>query len=201
MYLQSSAVTYFLDLYLQSKKLKVEDYTIRHFEPEPLVNAFISGEVEFMVNFDPYNRDALIKGNGRVLANSSKFIGVMPEGIFATKETLDKIPLGDLTKIMKAWVEASDWLQDQANWPRYQEILNKSTFPDQEKFGAGKLKVMRQTVRIHNSKILKVRNQDQGGAYKYMSNLRSFLQRTKNATLPRDLTTVIDNRAIMAALQ
>jgi NitT/TauT family transport system substrate-binding protein len=201
-YLDSSAVNYFLDLYLKSLgSNRFTDYQIQHMEPEPLAQAFINGEVDFMINFDPYVQNAIREGNGVVLANSSQFIGAMPEGIFAKEEVINAIPMEDMVAILKAWVQASDWLHDPKNWVEYTEILNRDTFKDQEDFPMQQLRFLRKSVRIHNSQILAVRNRDQGGSYKYLDNLRAFLVRIDQGGVPRDVSTLIDNRAILKALE
>lgn len=201
-YLDSSAVNYFLDTYLKTQgKASYLDYQIVHIEPEPLAEAFVAGEVDYMVNFDPYVQNAIRDGNGQVLANSAQYIGVMPEGMFAKESTIDNMPIDDLVAIMKAWVKASDWLHTPANWQEYAEILNRETFKDQEAFDQKQLQFMRKSVRIHNSKILAVRNRDKGGAHNYLDNLRAFLVRINKGQVPRDVSALIDNRAIMKALE
>lgn len=201
-YLDSSAVKYFLDLYLKTQgKASFSDYQIMPMEPEPLAEAFIAGDIDFMVNFDPYVQDAIRNGNGVVFANSSQFIGAMPEGIFAKVATIDSIPEEDMVSIMRAWVRASDWLQERENWVEYAEILNRETFKDQDAFEMKQLQFMRKSVRIHNSKVLEVRNRDKGGAFNYLDSLREFLVRIGQGQVPRDVEALIDNRAIMKALE
>lgn len=200
-YLDSSAVKYFLDLYLKSQgKVRFSDYQITPMEPEPLAAAFVAGDIDFMVNFDPYVQDAIRNGNGVVLANSSQFIGAMPEGIFAKTATIESIPEEDLVGIMRAWVRASDWLHESQNWVEYAEILNRETFKDQDAFEMNQLQFLRKSVRIHDSKVLAVRNRDKGGAFNYLDGLREFLVRIGQGQVPRDVESLIDNRAIMKAL-
>lgn len=199
-FLKLPSILYFLGQYLNRHGLKLTDFRIVEIKPDDLSAQFIAGRLPVIVNYDPYAIDALTKGNGIALANSSEFEGCIPECLFTYRNTLNEIPKKDIVKILLGWIRAADWVNDLQNWDEYETILNDHTFAGHPPYTREQLKAMFAAVKIHRSFELMERNRDGGGLIKYFQALYDF--QNDNELLTKDFHTedLFDNRFILEAL-
>lgn len=202
-YRDTPALAYFLHLYLRGlgQGKSVGDFKLRQMEPDAMLSDFKEDRLNFAISFDPYTIPMVREGGGKVVANSSQFPGCLPEGIYAKRANLKTIPMADQIGLMQALVAAANWIDNKKNFPAFTGILNQHVLRDQKDFSPKNLRAMMVSVRIHNSKVLRARNTDKGGALRYLEQLEAFMKR--QGLLKREVHAVdiFDNRAIRAALE
>ena len=200
-YFSQPSVLYFLNQYLSTIGLQASEARIIEMEADVLTEHFIAGRFGMIVAYDPHALRAVKEGNGKIVATSASYEGVIPEGMMALTDVLNEIPENDLKKILKGWVTAAEWIQDEANWGEYMEILNNYTFENDPPYSEQELKQMVNAVRIHGADMLRLRNQNGGGLQKYLADLKTFL--TLNDILKEDFTVegIFHNTPIMDILQ
>ncbi len=199
-YRDSPALTFFLELYLRQNRLRLADYKIIQVEPAAMLEAFENEKLAFLVIFDPYSKQAVFEGDGKIVANSAHFPGCLPEGIYAKRAFLESVPEQDVAALLGALADAADWLGDAGNRDAFHEILNQQVLPDQPAFTTRQLRALMASVKVHGRRALAVRNRDQGGVFRYLEKLHAFMAR--NDLLDRDFSAgeIIDNRYVMQAL-
>ena len=175
-YLNSPAVFFFLNKYLEPNQIKLSDIKLVELEVEGLADNFISGRFRAIVNFDPEALRAEREGNGKLAATSADFPGCIPEGYAARKDVLDAIPKEDLMKIFMGWIDAVKWIKDQSNWQEFKDILNNKTFEGDPPYSDEDLKQMLESVRIHDVSTMKERNKNGGDIFTYVSELRTIMK-------------------------
>lgn len=199
-YLNQPSVAYFLNQYFTTIGLKISDVRMVEMETNVLADKFIAGLFKITVSYDPDALRAEREGNGNVVATSATYAGSIPEGMMALEDNLKSIPKEDLIKILKGWVKAATWTQDPVNWKEYMEILNTHTFKDDAPYSETDLQDMVAAVRIHEATRLLERNQDSGGLYTYLNNLKAFLAANNMLKKNFNPEEIFDNSAIVEAL-
>ena len=89
-FLHQPSCLYFLDRYLQTIHLKLSDFRIVEINPRDLSAQFNAGRLPAIVNYEPWSQEALVHGNGRVLATSGDFEGCIPECLWGYRNTIKK---------------------------------------------------------------------------------------------------------------
>lgn len=201
-YTSEPSILFFLNQYLSANHLKLSDVNLVEMDVEDLAANFIAGRLQAISNYDPYALRAAQEGNGETVATAGAYPGSIPEGYATRADVLQTIPHEDLVNILKGWVQAVQWITDDANWAEYQQILNTKTFEGMGPFSEADLKAMRSNdASIHDVQTLIVRNQVGGGLLTYLQNLKTMLQ--ENNLLTKDFTPagLFDPSVIMEALQ
>lgn len=200
-YRDSPALLYFLAVYLKRNGLNISDFTIKSMPLDILTEKFISGELKHIVVFDPYTIEAVQKGNGQIKGHSAQFPGCMPEGLYAKTERLAQIDEGDVVKILKACIQAENWINNSDNWPRFRYILNRHVFQDHEDFEDVKLKAMLRYVKIHSEKVLVNRNRPGGGLERYISDIIRFMNQAQGLKTPLSSKEILLSEPLLKAIQ
>ncbi len=200
-YMNTPSLTYFLNLYFSGIGLKTSDVRITEMDMKTLADNFIAGRFDMMMGYDPDATRAVKDGKGKVVATSASYEGSLPEGIMVLNEVLKDIPKADLAKILKAWIKAVRWTQNPSNEKEYFSILNSHTFKGSPPYSEADLKQMLSEVRIHDVKAMSERNKTDGGLYKYLEDLKTFL--SSNNLLKKEFkpSEIFDNTMIMEVLK
>ncbi len=200
-YLNQPPVFFFLNKYLEANMLRLSDVRIVELDAEGLADNFIAGRFPMIVDYDPHAIRAEQQGNGRITATSATYPGCIPEGYAIHEDALKEIPVEELVKIFKGWIEAVKWIKDEKNWEEYKKILNTKTFEGGEPYSDKDLKEMCDAVSIHNEKMLLERNKNNSGLAVYLNELKAMLK--ENNMLKKEFKPeeIFDNTAIKEALQ
>jgi NitT/TauT family transport system substrate-binding protein len=199
-YWNAAPVIFFLNKYLEDKSLKLSDVKTVGIEPSGLTDNFIAGRFRMIVSYDPMALDAEREGNGKVEATTASYPGCMPEGFAVRTDVLKDIPKQDLAGILEGLIEAGKWIRDEANWGEYKTILNTKTFESDPPYSDGDLRLMLDSVRIHDAGMLWERNKTGGGLSAWLRELKTMLK--ENSMLKKDFRPedIFDNEIIMQVL-
>ena len=200
-YLDKPSVTFFLDRWLKTQGLGLADVEAIEVEPKPMTDNFIAGSFPVIVNYDPEAIRAEREGKGQVVATSKTFPGIIPEGFVARTDVLAGISLETQIKFFKGVVKAAAWIKNDANRAEWYKILNAKTFEGEPPYSDADLKQMAEAVTIHDEATSLERNRDGGGLQTYLNEVADFLKVQNKLKKPFVAKDIVDNRAILAALQ
>ena len=113
---------FFLRALLQQHGVKLEELEYTDMESAQGGAAFIAGQVDAAVVWEPWLTKATEKGNGHVLASTKEYPNLIVDCIAFTTETLVRSPQ-DVAKIVKAVLRAIDY------WKQNPEEANKIMAP------------------------------------------------------------------------
>ncbi len=200
-YLNRTSVTFLLDRFLKAQKLKLSDVKLVEMEGEPLAQAFVQNKFQLILDYDPPAIDARRKGDGRIVADSAAYPGVMPEGFAIHNDSKAELGHDTLVKFFAGWVKALKWINGSASWPAFQKVLNERTFAGEQPYSAFDLLGMLNSVRFHTTNELVRRNQPGGGMTAYLTEVHGFLK--ENGKLKRDFSPeeLVDASALIDAVQ
>ncbi len=199
-FLKLPSCLYFLNMYLETQQLGIDDFRIVEIHPDDLAEQFVSGRIPVILNYEPWASKAVEAGDGFVLASSSDYAGCIPECIWGYRERIEKIPDKDIKKILSGWIKAAQWVQNPANRKGYFEILNEVTFKGHSDYTETKLQQMIEKVKIHSAKDLMARNRTNGGLYQYLAALKAFLKKYDLLERDYEISEIFENRWIMGVL-
>jgi len=199
-YLNQPSVTIFLERFLRSHRLTLGDVELVEKAPQELTDAFISGDLTVIVNYDPQALRAASLGNGRVFATSASYPGIIPEGYAARRDHWQAVPEANKLKFWRGILRAVAWLERGENWAEYQRILNEKTFPYDDPFSEAQLREMVDAVHIHNSAKLRERNSRNGGLERYLDDMEAFLSRNKMLRRPFRAGQLLQTQTFMEAI-
>jgi NitT/TauT family transport system substrate-binding protein len=200
-YASEPSLLFFLHQYLSAHQMKLSEVNLVEMDGENLAINFIAGRLRAIADYDPHGLRAEKEGNGETVATAGTYPGSIPEGYVARADVLQTIPRADLVKILKGWIQAVQWINDDTNWAEYAQILNTKTFEGIGPFSEADLQAMRDNdASIHDVPTLIARNQAGGGLLTYLQELKTMLQ--ENNLLTKDFTpeALFDPSAIMEAL-
>ncbi len=197
----SPAIWFFMHRYLSGRGLRLADYRLVELEPDDLVAQFVAGRVSVIQHYEPYAFKAVSGGNGKVVATSADYEGVIPECLYGATDNLEQIPASDMRKILRGWIRAAQWVRDPSNWPEYIKILNEQTFRGHRPYSDRQLRKMFEGVRIHDRQTLLSRNRDGGGLSVHLTEVRSFLSDSGRLRRDYDVRQIFDNRFILDLLE
>lgn len=200
-YFHKPSVLYFLGKYLSTIGINLSEIRVVEMESDALSDNFIAGRLSAIVNYDPAALRAQREGNGKVVATSADYEGVIPEGVIALKDVAKSIPQEDMIKILRGWIQAVKWVHNPQNWAEYMIILNEKTFINDPPFSEKDLKDMIDAVRIHNPEMMLERNRMDGGLYNYLKDLKSFLKTNGLLQKDFDLNEILFLTPIIEALK
>jgi NitT/TauT family transport system substrate-binding protein len=197
----SDSVILMLHRYMTEQNLQISDFKIIELDPESLAKNFISGRLQMIVCYDPQALRAEQEGNGEVAATSASYPGSITDSIAARPDLLKDAPRADAVAILKGWIDAVKWIEDETNWNEYKTILNTKTFAGDPPYADGELKQLLEGVRILDIKMLRDQNKDGGGLSAYLKELRSVMK--LNGLLKKDFSPedIFDNSIMMEALE
>ncbi len=199
-FLNLPSCLYFLNRYLKTQSLTVSDFRVVEFHPDDMTQQFIAGRLPVIVNYEPWAMQAMRKGNGIALADSSQYKGCIPEGIWGYRSNIESIPESDIKKILTGWIRAAGWVNDPANWGEYKKILNEKTFAGHTPYSDSELKRMFTAVKIHQPETMLQRNSNTGGLNRYLMELKVFLKQSGRLQKEYFVTDIFDNRLVVDVL-
>lgn len=199
-FLHQPSCLYFLNRYLEQRKLHLSDFRVVEINPRDLSAQFIAGRLPAIVNYDPWATLAVRDGNGEILATSADFEGSIPECLWAYRQTLEETPDNDIHRILRGWIRAVRWMKNPAHQTEYLQILKHTTFAQETALTPADLTAMMSEVRIHDPEAMIERNRRGGGLDSYLDSVEAFLR--ENHLLKRDVSPqeLFDNRYIMHVL-
>ncbi len=194
-YLDQPSVRFFLYRALRAQGLTDADVRIEEMvDTSALADAFVDGKYPLIVDFDPDALRGLREGDGRVLASSATFPGVIPEGFAMRRGTLSA---DVLERFFRGWFAAVAWTQEPANWPTYAGIMRTKAFTPRTT--EADLLTMVAAVRIHDAKTALARNAADGGLTHYLSEVADYLRASDKLPTTWNVQRVLDTRAFRAA--
>lgn len=196
-YLDQPSVRYFLNRTLREHGLSDADVRITELvDTAALADAFVDGKFPLIVNFDPDALRALREGDGRVLASSATFPGVIPEGFAMRRGTLSP---DVLERFFRGWFAAVAWSQEPANWPTYAGIMRTKAFT--ARTTEADLLSMVSAVRIHDARTALARNATDGGLTRYLSDVADYLRASDKLPATWNAQRMVDTTAFRAAAE
>ncbi|MCB6183720.1 ABC transporter substrate-binding protein [Leeia sp. TBRC 13508] len=199
-YLNKSSVTFFLHTFLKQHGLSLSDVKLKELDGEPLAKAFIQNQFPLIVLYDPPALTASNQGKGYVVADTSDYPGVMPEGFAIHPDSLNQFGDETLAKFFGGWIKARQWMAETDDWKTLGAILNKKTFAGEPAYDSLELIGMLNSIKFHSRSTLLQRNKDGGGMSIYLQQLTQFLRETGKLQKNLNLDTLVNTRAIMMAL-
>jgi NitT/TauT family transport system substrate-binding protein len=129
LYSSSLALELFLHHFLLENQLQRSDFEIVVVPDETLlVDDFISGRFQVILDYDPSALQALSDGEGEAAASTATYPGCMPEGFAMRQDRFTKVNPATLVTFFEGWFDAVDWANDPANWNELKTIINRDTF-------------------------------------------------------------------------
>ncbi len=194
-YLDLPSVRYFLHRTLTANGLTDADVRVEEvLGTSALADAFVDGKYPLIVNFDPEALRSMREGDGRVLASSATFPGVIPEGFAMRRGTLSPELL---ERFFRGWFAAVTWSRDPANWPTYAALMRAKAFT--ARTTEADLLTMVAAVRIHDAKTAVERNAPGGGLDLYLKDLGEYLRAGEKLPATWDAKRVVDTTAFRLA--
>lgn len=199
-FLDQPSCLFFLGKYLAQRHLALSRFRIVEINPRDLSAQFAAGRIPVMVNYEPWVHEAVVEGDGRVLATSADYEGCIPECMWGYRDTIEEIGPESIHIILEGWIRAVRWMGAAGHRDALFEILKRTTFRNEPGLGHGDLSRMMAEVVIHDPSGLMARNRTGGGLYGYLAELKTFL--SSNDLLKKDFTpeSIFDNRYIMHVL-
>jgi NitT/TauT family transport system substrate-binding protein len=194
-YLDQPSVRFFLNRTLRAHGLSDTDVRIAEIvDTGALADAFVDGKYPLIVNFDPEALRALREGDGRVLASSATYPGVIPEGFAMRRGTLSP---DVLERFFRGWFAAVAWTREPANWPTYAGIMRTRAFT--ARTTEADLLTMVAAVRIHDEKTALARNAQDGGLTRYLNEVADYLRASDKLPTTWNVQRVVDTTAFRLA--
>ena len=138
--------------------------------------------------------ETVVAGDGRVLASSATFPGVIPEGFAMRRGALSPELL---ERFFRGWFAAVAWAQEPANWPPYAGIMRAKAFT--QRTTEADLLTMVAAVRIHDAKTALGRNATDGGLTRYLSEVADYLRASDQLPTTWNVQRVLDTSAFRLA--
>jgi NitT/TauT family transport system substrate-binding protein len=198
-YLMQGSLLHFLGKYLDHAGLMLSDIKLIETDTEILSENFIQGVFSAIISFDPDALRAQKDGQGKVVATSADFEGIIPEGLMMLKNTFEDTPQEDLRKLIAGWIDALAWMNAPESQAELLTLANQYLFRHSGNVSAVELEEMMAGVRFHTRTDLLARNRD-GGTLAYFAELSDFFQRNDLLESSFDPALIFDARAINAAL-
>jgi NitT/TauT family transport system substrate-binding protein len=196
-YLDQPSVRFFLHRALTTNGLSDADVHIAEMiDTGALSDAFVDGKYPLIVNFDPEALRAVREGDGRVLASSATFPGVIPEGFAMRRGALSP---DVLARFFRGWFAAVAWSREPANWATYAALMRTKAFTTRTT--EADLLTMVAAVRIHDAKVALERNAPDGGLEKYLTEVAEYLRASGSLPQTWDAKRVVDTKAFRLAAQ
>jgi NitT/TauT family transport system substrate-binding protein len=194
-YLDLPSVRFFLHRTLTANGLTDADVRVEEvLGTSTLADAFVDGKYPLIVNFDPEALRSMREGDGRVLASSATFPGVIPEGFAMRRGSLSPELL---ERFFRGWFAAVVWSRDPANWSTYAALLRAKAFTTRTT--EADLLTMVAAVRIHDAKTALERNAPDGGLDLYLKDLAEYLRAGGKLPETWDAKRVVDTTAFRLA--
>jgi NitT/TauT family transport system substrate-binding protein len=196
-YLDQPSVRYFLHRTLIANGLSDADVRIDEVvDTGALADAFVDGKYPLIVNFDPEALRSVREGDGRVVASSATFPGVIPEGFAMRRGTIRPEVL---ERFFRGWFAAVAWARDPQHWATYVALMRARAFT--ARTSEADLLTMVAAVRIHDARSALARNEPGGGLARYLDEMADYLRAGGKLPATWDPGPMVDTTAFRLAAQ
>src|SRR5438876_5426818 len=107
---QGSVSEWFLAQVLKDKGLSLSDVKEQNMKSGEAGAAFVAGQVDVAVTWEPWLSKAKARTDGRVLVSSKEYPDLIMDSFAFRKDFVDKYP-ATVKEFMKAYYDAFDWFQ------------------------------------------------------------------------------------------
>jgi NitT/TauT family transport system substrate-binding protein len=167
-YTNSMALEMFLQRFLTENNLRRSDFEVVVMPDETLlVDNFISGRFQVILDYDPSALQALAEGEGQVAASTASYPGCMPEGFAMRQDRIDRIGPGKLAAFFDGWFDAVDWANNPAHWSELKTIVNRDTFQGASYSDAELRQMIGNVVWQSREKVIQL-NQPEGALHEFL---------------------------------
>lgn len=126
-YTDNIALTYFMEEYFRSFGFKyIQPYV--QFEPEYLVNLFITGKIDFLLIYEPYTSMVLSTGEAEVVTSSAKY--PIPEGIAYNRNS--GISVDAQVELIESTIKSLKFMNNKSNRKKLIKIIRSLKLVDGE---------------------------------------------------------------------
>ena len=199
-YDDSSASLLFLYRFLNAHGLKITDVTRAVFETAELPKRMRTTNMAAIICYDPYALDVENDGTAVVGASTADYPGSIADSIIARTDVLQAMPREDVVKFLKGWIQAAEWIKDEANWTEYAQILREKLYLGDPAMTADVLRDILAGVTIHDAAMLRQQHQPGSGIFLHLQELKTAM--SENQLLKQDFTpeALVDASYLMEAL-
>jgi NitT/TauT family transport system substrate-binding protein len=107
---QNTFEEYLLNEFLKHSGLTSEEITIIEVSAEN-VKPFVDGTVDAFMTWGPHASEAMEKGNGKNLVDSSVTLGLLPEGVTFHRKFIEEKP-ADVQAYVQVWYKTTEFIKD-----------------------------------------------------------------------------------------
>jgi NitT/TauT family transport system substrate-binding protein len=100
---------FFLEVVLNRFEMTKDDVKLENYTAGDAATAFIDGDVDIAVTYEPFLHQALFEGEGNIIFDSTKERGLIPSVMIVSEEELAE-KKDDYTALFRAWYRAVDFL-------------------------------------------------------------------------------------------
>ena len=111
---QGSVSEWFLAQVLKKNGLSLSDVTEQNMKSGEAGAAFVAGQVDVAVTWEPWLSKAKARADGRVLVSSKEYPDLIMDSFAFRADFVDKYP-GTVKEFMKAYYDAFSWFQQNTN--------------------------------------------------------------------------------------
>ncbi len=199
-YDDTSASLLFLHRFLKDHGLKIADVTRAVFETSELPKRMRTTNMAAIVCYDPYALEVEQDGTAELGTSTAAYPGSIADSIAMRTEVLQAMPREDVVKFLKGWIQATEWIKDEANWSEYAQILNQKMYQADPPLADDVLRGILTGVKIHDAAMLRQQHQPGSGIFLYLQDLKAAL--IENQLLKKDFTpeALVDTSFLLEAL-
>lgn len=162
-YLNNLSVLQFLSAYLATQKLTLADYSLVEIADDArMIEAFKSGKLQLVATFEPVATTLVDEGQGRVLATTADYPGVMPEGFAGNGRFVRAAPAAALEAFFRVWYRAVAYVTDPAHAAEVAKLASETTLNGTATYTAEELPGELAKTPLHSARQAIVNN-TQGG--------------------------------------
>lgn len=189
-YMNNLAVAQFLNSYLASRGLVSADYMLVEVADGPkMQEMFGEGKLRAVVTCEPDAGDMVEKHQGKVVATTADFPGVMPEGFAGRGAFVREAPKEALEAFFRVWFRAVAYVADPANAAEVAKIASETTLGGTDTYTVQTLREELVQVPLHTPQQAIVTNAKGGNLQNYLNRCLGFLikvGRLKPAFKPKE---------------
>ncbi|MDM8549661.1 ABC transporter substrate-binding protein [Desulfobacterales bacterium HSG2] len=100
---------FMLSMVLEGNKLKPDDVIMAETQAED-TEPFLRGAVDAIITWEPHVSEAVKKGNGRIIFNSSEIFGLIPDIIAFHRKFIKERP-EDVQAFVKVWHKSTEFIK------------------------------------------------------------------------------------------
>ena len=182
----SSASLLFLYRFLKDHGLRVADVTRAVFETSDLPKRMRTTNMAAIICYDPYALEVEKDGTAVLGASTADYPGSIADSIMMRTDVLQAVPREDVVKFLKGWIQAAEWIKDEANWSEYARILNQKLYLGDSAMTNDVLRGILTGVKIHDTAMLRQQHQPGSGIFLHLKDLKAAL--VENRLLKKDFT-------------